>query len=94
MAVETMNISLPEALKRYVETRVAGGEYGNTSEYIRDLIRHDRDDRLQWEQQRLEALLLEGIESGPAELLTERAWEDLRREARGRLAPGADQGPG
>lgn len=53
----TMNISLPEALKAYVDRRVEEGQYGTSSEYLRELIRRDQA-RLE-----LRALLLEGLES-------------------------------
>lgn len=38
-----MNISIPEALKSWAEARVAEGRYSSTSDYVRDLIRRDRD---------------------------------------------------
>jgi putative addiction module CopG family antidote len=38
-----MNISLPEALKTFVDEQVSQGGYGTTSEYVRELIRHDQD---------------------------------------------------
>jgi len=41
-AMTTMNISLPESLKSFVDERVARGGYGTSSEYIRELIRHDQ----------------------------------------------------
>ena len=41
-----MNISLPEALKDYVEGQVASGDWGTPSEYIRELIRRDKERRL------------------------------------------------
>jgi antitoxin ParD1/3/4 len=63
MATETLHISLPDNLKRYVEQQVADGGYGNTSEYIRELIRRDREERKRQAQEKLEALLLEGLDS-------------------------------
>jgi antitoxin ParD1/3/4 len=42
----SLNISLPEALKEYVEGQVASGDWGTPSEYIRELIRHDKERRL------------------------------------------------
>ena len=54
-----MNISLPDTLKSFVDTQVAKGGYGTSSEYVRELIRRDQD-RL-----RLRSLILEGAESGP-----------------------------
>jgi antitoxin ParD1/3/4 len=79
VATETMNISLPDALKRYVEQRVADGGYGNTSEYIRELIRQDREERKGWAQQQLEELLLGGLDSGEPILVTPE-WFEKRRE--------------
>jgi antitoxin ParD1/3/4 len=79
MPTETMNISLPDTLKRYVEQRVTEGGYGNTSEYIRELIRQDRDLRKAQAQERLEALLLEGLDSGePVHATPE--WFERRRD--------------
>ena len=42
----SLNISLPEALKNYVEGQVASGDWGTPSEYVRELIRQDKDRRL------------------------------------------------
>ena len=42
----SLNISLPEALKAYVEGQVASGDWGTPSEYIRELIRQDKERRL------------------------------------------------
>ncbi len=42
----SLNISLPAALKEYVEGQVASGDWGTPSEYIRELIRRDKDRRL------------------------------------------------
>ena len=53
----TMNISLPDALRDFVDGQVTQGGYGTSSEYVRELIRRDQD-RL-----RLRALLLEGAQS-------------------------------
>ena len=55
--MSTMNISLPESLKAFVDTQVSQGSYGTSSEYVRELIRKDQD------TQKLRALLLEGAES-------------------------------
>ena len=56
----TMNISLPEALRSFVERQVSARGYGSSSEYVRELIRKDQD------RQRLRGLLLEGAASAPA----------------------------
>jgi antitoxin ParD1/3/4 len=53
MAMASLNISLPEALKQYVEGRVASGDWGTPSEYVRELIRQDKERRLIALQQEL-----------------------------------------
>ena len=77
----TMNISLPESLREYVESRVNEGGYSTASEYFRELVRSDQKREA---QQRLEALLLEGLES-PAHDLTIADWDHIRQEVRNRL---------
>jgi antitoxin ParD1/3/4 len=46
MAMTSLNISLPEALKKYVEGQVSSGDWGTPSEYVRELIRQDKERRL------------------------------------------------
>ncbi|MCK6430872.1 MAG: type II toxin-antitoxin system ParD family antitoxin [Burkholderiaceae bacterium] len=53
----TMNISLPDSLREFVDEQVAQGGYGTSSDYVRELIRRDQ------ERLRLRALLLDGAES-------------------------------
>lgn len=77
----TMNISLPDAMKAFVEEQVQSGGFGTVSEYVRDLVRRDQKERA---QDRLEALLLEGLESGPGEPVTPEFWNNLRREVQER----------
>lgn len=76
----TMNIALPEALRAYVAQRVESGEYDNTSEYVRDLIRKDlREQRLH----RPRALVEDGLASGPATPDLAADWDELEAIARG-----------
>jgi len=58
----TMNISLPEAMKQWVEQQAHSGRYSNTSDYVRDLIRRDQDKAAK--VARVQALADEGIASG------------------------------
>jgi antitoxin ParD1/3/4 len=81
--METMNISLPDPLKTYIEELVGRGDYSSASEYVRELIREDRKRR---ERARLEALLLEGLNSGPMTEMTPEDWEGIREEVRRRIA--------
>lgn len=61
----TMNVSLPDEMKEWVEARSASGEYANSSDYVRDLIRHDQQRRKAVTE--LQMLIDEGIASGPVE---------------------------
>jgi antitoxin ParD1/3/4 len=58
--MSTMNISLPDSLKDFVEEQVAEKGYGTSSEYVRELIRRDQH------RQQLRTLLLDGAQSAPA----------------------------
>jgi len=61
----TMNVSLPDQMKDWVETQARNGRYSNASDYVRDLIR--RDQERQQAIAEIQALVTEGIESGLAE---------------------------
>ena len=76
--MQTMNISLPEQLKEFVDDQVGSGRYSSVSEYVRDLI---RDDEKRKAQEKLEALLLEGMQSSKPTEMTRQDWDDIRREA-------------
>ncbi len=89
MANTSMNVSLPEALKEYVEERVAGGSFSNPSDFVRALI---REDMRRHAGQRLERLLLEGVSSGAAEPMTDEDWLGIRAEAE-RRAKAASRDP-
>lgn len=54
----TLNVSMPDELMVFIESRISTGEYQSASDYLRDLIRHDREE--------IDRLLLEGVESGKA----------------------------
>jgi antitoxin ParD1/3/4 len=72
--METMNISMPDSMKQFVEDQVAEGAYSTASEYIRSLIREDQKRKA---EERLEALLLEGLE-GEAIPVTDEWWQTFR----------------
>jgi antitoxin ParD1/3/4 len=76
--MQTMNISLPEQLKEFVDDQVGSGRFSSVSEYVRDLI---RDDEKRKAQEKLEALLTEGIQSSGPTGMTRHDWDDIRREA-------------
>lgn len=77
--MSTMNISLPEELRSFVDSQVSNGDYVSSSEYMRELLRKEKD------RVRLRELLLEGAASP----LSDHAWdeeyfENLRKRARSR----------
>lgn len=76
----TMNVSLPDQMKDWVEQQSESGRYANSSDYIRDLIRRDqiRAEKIA----RMQALVDEARERGPGT----RSLEELREEARRRVA--------
>lgn len=77
----TMNISLSEPLKQFVDHQVREGGFSSTSDYMRELIR-ERQRRSAEEQ--LRALIAEGLASGPA-VPVDKAWfEQMRERARTR----------
>lgn len=71
----TMNVSLPEELKGFVDSQVSQGKYGSTSEYVRELIRRDHDRR------KLRAALLEGASSPIANNADAAYFASLRQRA-------------
>jgi antitoxin ParD1/3/4 len=72
----TMNISLPDSLKDFVDEQVSQRGYGTSSEYVRELIRRDQD------RQRLRGLLLAGAESPPAGVADADYFDAVRRRVK------------
>jgi len=79
--MESMNISLPEPLKQFVDGQVSAGRYSSASEYVRELIRADEKRKA---EEQLEAMLLEGLNSPESEL-TKADRKAIRSEALARL---------
>ena len=78
-AMSTMNISLPEAMKRWVERQAKSGRFGNSSDYVRELIR--RDQERQAKIAHMQALVDEGIASGKGTRTMQELKELARRKA-------------
>jgi len=72
--VATLNISMPDEMRAFIETRVNMGEYQSASDYLRDLIRHDHEET--------EKLLMDGINSGVSKPLN---MASLKKKARSLL---------
>jgi antitoxin ParD1/3/4 len=79
--MQSMNISLPDPLKQFVDRQIAQGRCSSVSEYVRELIRADEKRKAEEE---LEAKLLEGLKSPESEL-TPADWRAIRKEAMARL---------
>ncbi|MEO6075372.1 MAG: type II toxin-antitoxin system ParD family antitoxin [Dokdonella sp.] len=75
----TMNISLPDELKGFVDEQVTEHGYSSSSEYLRELIRKERD------VAKLRAMLLEGANSGPGDIADEEFFTELRLIAKGEV---------
>ncbi|AJP48531.1 CopG family transcriptional regulator [Rugosibacter aromaticivorans] len=82
MSRNTLSFALPESLRAYIDVRVASGHYGNTSEYIRDLIRKDQAEEA---KNRLCALIEEGLRSGQPRPFTQADESELLAIARGEI---------
>ena len=81
MTDTSLTVALPEALRDYVESRVAEGAFSDPSDYVGTLIREDRKRQA---EARLEALLLAGLNSGDPQPLDAAEWEAIRQEVRER----------
>lgn len=75
-----MSFALPESMREYIDARVRDGTYGNTSEYLRDLIRRDQDEQA---AQRLRDLIADGLASGDGREVTDDVVAELREHALG-----------
>ena len=68
----TMNVSLPDELKAFVDVQTANGGYGSTSEFVRELIRREQD------RQQLRSLLLDGASSPAGPIADQGYFSALR----------------
>ncbi len=75
---ETMNISLPPALRDWVDSQVESGRYGSASEYIRELLRQAQDVEARG---LIDKALQDGIASG-FRPMDEAAWREIKRRSR------------
>lgn len=76
----TMNVSLPDPMKAWVERQARSGRYSNASDYVGDLIRRDqeRSDKLA----ELQRLITEGLDSGVSERSMGEVLDAARQQAR------------
>jgi len=78
----TLNISLPDQMKDFVDEQVGERGYHSPSDYLQDLLREEQKRKA---EEKLEELLREGL-SRPASELTENDWEYVRNELEQRIA--------
>lgn len=72
--MSTMNISLPEALRSFVDSQVSDGDYTSSSEYVRELLRKEQD------RVRLRRMLMDGFESELSDApMDSRYFDKLRK---------------
>lgn len=83
--MSSLNISLPKPMKEYIEQRVEEDNYSTPSEYVRALI---REDQKRQETRKLEAMLLESLQSGEAIEVTPEFWGEKRRNLMQRFGHG------
>ena len=72
----TINVSLPDPMKKWVETEAKSGQYSDTSDYVRDLIRRDQEYRDKREL--LVRALVAGEYSGPSGRTVEEIWASVK----------------
>ncbi|NOX31506.1 MAG: type II toxin-antitoxin system ParD family antitoxin [Actinobacteria bacterium] len=77
MSRNTMSFSLPESLREYIDQRVQSGGYGNTSEYLLELIRNDQRTEA---ARRFRLLIADGLESGDGRPLSEKVLSEAGQE--------------
>ncbi len=78
----SLNVSLPESMREWIDEQVKTGGYGTASEFVREVIREAQKNKA---RQALEAKLLEGINSGPNIEVNEEYWSGLRDRVAKRL---------
>lgn len=76
----TMNVSLPDAMKDWVEAQTKSGRYSNTSDYVRDLIRRDQERASALAE--LQKLVRDGLESGVSDRTIDEVLEAAREQTK------------
>ncbi|NOU20604.1 MAG: type II toxin-antitoxin system ParD family antitoxin [Methyloglobulus sp.] len=77
----TMNISIPDPMKDWVQAQVETGAYANSSDYVRDLIRKDQENR---NKQIIQKAITEGLEGG----MSDKSFDEIIDAAKRKLQMG------
>ncbi len=75
----TMNVSLPDPMKDWIEDQIKTGRYANASDYVRDLIRRDQEAK---------DVLIDALEAGAASGNSKRTLDDAWKAAKARAKHG------
>jgi len=78
----SLHVSLSDAMRTFIDERVQSGAYHNHSEYVRELIRKDQRRRT---RERIDQLLVEGLQSGEPRALGPEDWQAIRDQVRERV---------
>lgn len=78
----SLNVLLPRSTQDFIEREIAEGGYSTPSDYIRALVEEAHSRKA---EERLEKLLLEGLDSGPATPMTRADWEEIKRRGLERI---------
>jgi antitoxin ParD1/3/4 len=78
----TIQLPLSESLSAFANEQAASQGYGSAAEYIAALVKAEQKKKA---KEKLEALLLEGLNSGPAKPMTDADWEALRQRVKARI---------
>ena len=75
--METFDVALPSTMKPFIREQVGPGKYQDESEYIQELVRADQRRK---DEERVDILLLEGLDSGEPILVDEAFWAERKRK--------------
>ena len=82
MALVKKSITVTDRQERWIKAQIASGEYGNDSEYFRDLIRRDQEQNAQFRA--LKEAIQDGLESGVSDKTVKEVWTEAERRYRAR----------
>lgn len=81
-AIVSLNVLLPQSIKDFIDEQIAKGAYDTPSDYVCDLVREAKEREA---EERLEKLLLEALDSGPATPMTKEDWEEIKQRGLQRI---------
>lgn len=82
----TMNVSLPDEMKEWVETQASNGRFANVSDYIRDVLRREQISVL-----RFQVMIDDAVASGVVPMTADQLLEDIKRSSRDRIVELAEE---